>query len=329
MAVLLELELAGRIETLPGNRVALLAGRRLPRIPHRSQCQTSSSSNPPPRPRPSTAISVAATPCWPASATCATCRRRMASCARTQDFAMDWESDARGDKQVGAIAKALKGAQARCISPPTRIARARRFPGMCKAMLADKNALKGVDVQPHQLQRDHPQRRPLRHRPSARSRSAADRGLSGPPRAGLSGGLHAVAGAVAQAARQPQRRPRAVGRAAPDLRPRGRDRGRSGRANTGRSRRCSLTPAGAPFTARLTHLNGKRLDQFDLNNETLALARQGARWKPGRFTVGSVETQAGQAQPAAAVHHLDAAAGGVAQARLRRAADDAAGAAAV
>ena len=25
-----------------------------------------------------------------------------------------------------------------------------------------------------------------------------------------------------------------------------------------------LTPAGAPFTARLTHLNGKKLDQFDL-----------------------------------------------------------------
>src|SRR5204862_4177155 len=27
-----------------------------------------------------------------------------------------------------------------------------------------------------------------------------------------------------------------------------------------------LTPAGAPFTARLTHLDGKRLDQFTLND---------------------------------------------------------------
>src|SRR5271165_4445657 len=27
-----------------------------------------------------------------------------------QDFAMDWQSDQRGEKQVGAIAKALKGA---------------------------------------------------------------------------------------------------------------------------------------------------------------------------------------------------------------------------
>ena len=28
-----------------------------------------------------------------------------------QDFAMDWQSDQRGEKQVGAIAKALKGAE--------------------------------------------------------------------------------------------------------------------------------------------------------------------------------------------------------------------------
>src|SRR5450631_4874990 len=31
------------------------------------------------------------------------------------------------------------------------------------------------------------------------------------------------------------------------------------------------TPAGAPFTARLTHLHGKRLEQFDLSNEQLAM----------------------------------------------------------
>jgi DNA topoisomerase-1 len=49
-----------------------------------------------------------------------------------------------------------------------------------------------------------------------------------------------------------------------------------------------ITPAGAPFTARLTHLGGKRLDQFDLNNETLALAAKAAV-EAGSFTVGSVE----------------------------------------
>ncbi len=49
-----------------------------------------------------------------------------------------------------------------------------------------------------------------------------------------------------------------------------------------------ITPGGASFTARLTHLNGKRLDQFDLNNETLALAAKAAV-EAGTFTVGSVE----------------------------------------
>ncbi|HEX2939529.1 MAG TPA: type I DNA topoisomerase, partial [Rhodopila sp.] len=48
------------------------------------------------------------------------------------------------------------------------------------------------------------------------------------------------------------------------------------------------TPAGAPFTARLTHLNGKRLDQFDLANEALAMAAKQAV-EAGTFTVGSVE----------------------------------------
>ena len=58
-------------------------------------------------------------------------------------------------------------------------------------------------------------------------------------------------------------------------------------------------------------------------------SRAKRRVEAGRFHVGSVETQARQAQSAAAVHHLDAAAGGIAQARFRRTADDAAGAAAL
>ena len=48
------------------------------------------------------------------------------------------------------------------------------------------------------------------------------------------------------------------------------------------------TPAGAPFTARLTHLEGKKLDQFDLHNEELAM-RAKRRVEAGRFHVGSVE----------------------------------------
>ena len=95
-------------------------------------------------------------------------------------------------------------------------------------MLDDKQGAEGRQRPAHHLQRDHPQRHPRRHRRTARPRPAADRGLPGPPRAGLPGRVHAVAGAVAQAAGQPLRRARAVGRAAADLRARGGDRGLPG-----------------------------------------------------------------------------------------------------
>ncbi|MBV8399115.1 MAG: type I DNA topoisomerase, partial [Acetobacteraceae bacterium] len=48
------------------------------------------------------------------------------------------------------------------------------------------------------------------------------------------------------------------------------------------------TPAGAPFTARLTHFDGHKLDQFDLPDEASAL-RAKAAVEAGQFTVGSVE----------------------------------------
>ncbi len=119
-----------------------------------------------------------------------------------QDFAMDWQSDARGEKQVGAIAKALKGASTLYLATdPDREGEAISW--HVRAMLADKKALKGVKVR--RITFNEITRSAVRAAmaASARSRSAADRGLSGPPRAGLPGGLHALAGAVAQAARQP------------------------------------------------------------------------------------------------------------------------------
>jgi DNA topoisomerase-1 len=48
------------------------------------------------------------------------------------------------------------------------------------------------------------------------------------------------------------------------------------------------TPAGAPFTARLTYFDGKKLEQFDLANEQDAL-RAKRHIEAGRFHVGSVE----------------------------------------
>src|SRR3954451_1382357 len=62
-----------------------------------------------------------------------------------QDFAMDWTSDARGEKQVGAIAKALKGAENLYLATdPDREGEAISW--HVQAMLAEKKALKGVKV---------------------------------------------------------------------------------------------------------------------------------------------------------------------------------------
>ncbi len=74
---------------------------------------------------------------------------------------------------------------------------------------------------------------------------------------------------------------------------------------------CSPRPAGAPFTARLTHLDGKQLDQFDLNNADAGRARAKAAVEAGAFHRRLGRAQAGQAQPAAALHHLHPAAGGI------------------
>ena len=62
-----------------------------------------------------------------------------------QDFAMDWQSDTRGEKQVGAIAKALKGAGTLYLATdPDREGEAISW--HVKAMLQEKKALKGIKV---------------------------------------------------------------------------------------------------------------------------------------------------------------------------------------
>ena len=83
-------------------------------------------------------------------------------------------------------------------------------------------------------------------------------------------GFNLSPGALAQAARARSRRA-ACSRSACASSSSARWRSRpSIRANTGRSRRCSRTPRGQEFEARLTTLAGKKLDKYDLANETQA-----------------------------------------------------------
>ncbi len=149
--------------------------------------------------------------------------------------------------------------------------------------------LKDVDVKRVVFNEVTQQRGARRVPPSARDRPRAGRRLSRAPRARLSRRLHAVAGAVAQAAGQPLGRPRAVGGAAPHLRARSRDRGLQGarildrRGRVRRPRRATASPPASP------HLDGKRLDRFDLDNEAKARAAADAILAAAGFTVASVE----------------------------------------
>src|ERR1700754_1647440 len=62
-----------------------------------------------------------------------------------QDFAMDWASDERGQRQVGAIAKALRGAKTLYLATdPDREGEAISW--HVRAMLDEARALKGVEV---------------------------------------------------------------------------------------------------------------------------------------------------------------------------------------
>jgi len=203
-----------------------------------------------------------------------------------QDFAMDWEADARGEKQVGAIAKALKGARTLYLATdPDREGEAISW--HVRAMLAEKNALKGVDVRritfneitrnaiqnaiAHPRDLDQPlieaylARRALDYLVGFTLSPVLWRKLPGSRSAGRVQSV-ALRLICEREAEIEIFRPREYWTIEAEF----------------------LTPAGAPFTARLTYLEGKRLDQFDLNNEQLAL-RAKAAVEGGTFTVGSVE----------------------------------------
>src|SRR4051812_21964011 len=203
-----------------------------------------------------------------------------------QDFAMDWESDARGDKQVGAIAKALKGAKTLYLATdPDREGEAISW--HVRSMLEDKHALKGVKVR--RITFNEITRNAIRH-------------AIGHPRELDQPLIEAYMARRALDYLVGFTLSPVLWRKLPGSRSAGRVQSVALRLICDREAEIEvfrpreywtiealfLTPAGAPFTARLTHLDGKRLDQFDLNTEALALAAK-AVVEAGQFTVGSVE----------------------------------------
>ncbi|MBR0665631.1 type I DNA topoisomerase [Roseomonas hellenica] len=203
-----------------------------------------------------------------------------------QDFAMVWGKDPRGEQQVAKIAGALKGAKRLFLATdPDREGEAISW--HVKDMLAARGALRGKDVQritfneitkrAVQYAVAHPRELDVPLIDAYLARRALDylvgytlspvlwRKLPGSRSAGRvqSVALRLICEREAEIeAFKPREYWTVEARFA--------------------------TPAGAPFSARLTHLDGKKLDQFDLPDEPSA-QRAVAAIMAGRFSVASVE----------------------------------------
>ena len=213
-----------------------------------------------------------------------------------ENFAMDWESDERGNRQVAAIVKALRGAKTLYLATdPDREGEAISW--HVRAMLEEKRALKGVDVQ--------------RITFNEITKTAVQRAMKQPRDLDMP---------LIEAYMARRALDYLVGftlspvlwRKLPGSRSAGRVQSVSLRLICNREAEIEAfkpreywtvgahfqTPAGAPFTAKLSHLDGKRLDQFDLNTAVLA-ARAKAAVEVGQFSVGSVERRRVKRNPPA------------------------------
>jgi DNA topoisomerase-1 len=203
-----------------------------------------------------------------------------------EDFAMDWAADERGAKQVAAIAKAMKGTQTLYLATdPDREGEAISW--HVRAMLDEKHLLRGMKVRRITFNEIT--------RSAIQTAMAHPRDLDTPLiEAYLARrALDYLVGFTLSPV---------LWRKLPGSRSAGRVQSVALRLICEREAEIEafkareywtveaqfLTPAGAPFTARLTHLDGKRLDQFDLNTEALAL-RAKAQVEAGNFAVTSVE----------------------------------------
>ena len=213
-----------------------------------------------------------------------------------EGFAMDWQSDERGNRQVAAIARALRGAKRLYLATdPDREGEAISW--HVRAMLEEQNLLRHVDVQrvtfneitkgaiktamgrPRAL--DQPlieaylARRALDYLVGFTLSPVLWRKLPGSRSAGRvqSVALRLICEREAEIERF---KPREYWTVLAHLQ----------------------TPAGAPFTARLTHLDGRRLDQFDLNSEASATAAR-QTVEAQQFAVASVEPRRAKRHPPA------------------------------
>ncbi len=213
-----------------------------------------------------------------------------------EDFAMDWAADERGSRQIAAIAKAMKGTKTLYLATdPDREGEAISW--HVRAMLEEKKLLKGVEVKritfneitrnaiktamanPREL--DQPlieaylARRALDYLVGFTLSPVLWRKLPGSKSAGRVQSV-ALRLICEREAEIEIFKPREYWSVEASL----------------------LTTAGAPFVARLTHLDGKKLDQFDINNAAKA-ANAKAKVEAAKLSVASVERRRVKRNPPA------------------------------
>jgi len=203
-----------------------------------------------------------------------------------ENFAMDWQSDERGARQIATIAKALKGASTLYLATdPDREGEAISW--HVRAMLAEKNLLKGIDVQRVTFNEIT--------KSAIQTAMAAPRELDQPLiEAYLARrALDYLVGFTLSPV---------LWRKLPGSRSAGRVQSVALRLICEREAEIEIfrpreywsvigkfvTPGGANFSARLTHMDGHKLDQFDLNNAEKAHAARDAI-AAADFAVRSVE----------------------------------------
>ncbi len=211
-----------------------------------------------------------------------------------EDFAMDWIADDRGAKQLGEIARALKGAKILYLATdPDREGEAISW--HVQAMLEEKHALKGIKVErvtfneitktavkfamAHPRQLDMPlieaylARRALDYLVGFTLSPVLWRKLPGSRSAGRVQSV-ALRLVCEREAEIEIFRPREYWTVEATM----------------------LTPVGAPYPARLTHYQGKKLEQFDVNDATKAQAARAAVLA-GKFSAGAVEKKRSKRNP--------------------------------
>ncbi|MCE2564842.1 type I DNA topoisomerase [Komagataeibacter sp. FNDCF1] len=203
-----------------------------------------------------------------------------------EGFAMVWETDERGSRQIAAIAKALRGAKHLYLATdPDREGEAISW--HVRAILEEKNLLKGIDVQRVTFNEIT--------KSAIKTAMAHPRGLDFPLiEAYLARrALDYLVGFTLSPV---------LWRKLPGSRSAGRVQSVALRLICEREAEIEVfrpreywsiiarmtTPGGAAFSARLTHLDGHKLDQFDLNDEARAMAAKAAV-EAGDYSVEKVE----------------------------------------